>query len=114
MNKIEVLQKAKELISNPDRWTQGSPARDIDGGEVEPDDSNAHTFCILGAISKACGFSDSISIILSLCDSDEIMKLLYEKDSDYISMFNDNENTTHEDVMKFFDIAIKEAEKEVE
>lgn len=45
--------KAHEVINSPDKWTQGTYARTIEGIEVYTRDQNAVCFCAIGAITKA-------------------------------------------------------------
>lgn len=41
--------KAYQLIEKPENWTQKVDARDISGLRVNPNRSEAISFCILGA-----------------------------------------------------------------
>ena len=51
-----ILQDARNLIDDPERWTQGSLARNAEGETCQY--SNGHSFCLLGAIYRAT-FDDS-------------------------------------------------------
>ena len=52
MNTREILVAARELISEPERWTQGEHARDLNGRRVSPGGPNAVCWCSLGALEK--------------------------------------------------------------
>ena len=49
----EVLIRAKDVISDPTRWTRGVSARNIDGEEVSPADDCACGWCATGVVEKA-------------------------------------------------------------
>lgn len=44
--------KIKELLDTPDKWTQGTCARDTDGDATYSESPTAVCFCLLGAINK--------------------------------------------------------------
>ena len=49
----EVLRRAREIISDPTKWTQGTYARDKYGHRAEPDSPAASRWDALGAITRA-------------------------------------------------------------
>lgn len=55
MTTAEVLQKARDLIADEDRWTHGYYARDEEGFEVEPNEPGACQWCALGSIYHVLG-----------------------------------------------------------
>lgn len=46
---------ARELRADPDRWMQGAPARDKDGGRVISTDPKAVCWCLVGHVHKRIG-----------------------------------------------------------
>ncbi len=58
---IQVLHKIKNLFSDEKRWTQGTYARDIDGGYVR-EISEGYSFCLSGAITKYIKIDEYTSI----------------------------------------------------
>jgi hypothetical protein len=52
MDTIEVLEKARELISAPERWTYGMLARNQRGLSVDPLSDEAVSWCLSGALGK--------------------------------------------------------------
>lgn len=56
---VEDLKAARELISDPKRWTQGVSARDALGESVSSGSDDATCFCAIGALTRVTGdFSD--------------------------------------------------------
>lgn len=49
---LEVLVAARELISEPERWTQLANARRRDGGACAVDADGAQQWCLRGALMK--------------------------------------------------------------
>ena len=47
---FNALKRARELISDRSKWTQGVMARDADGNPVLPEDSSATCWCATGAL----------------------------------------------------------------
>lgn len=103
MKTSEILIKAKAIISNPDKWTQGAFARNYDGEEVSPISSQAVCFCSIGALKASVGKDQSEVTMFYLVNArDYLMKATPDG---YIAVFNDEH--THEEVMAVWDKAIK-------
>lgn len=49
----DVLRRSLQLIKHEVNWTRGAAARTIGGTSVSEDDSDAFSFCSLGAIMRA-------------------------------------------------------------
>jgi hypothetical protein len=47
--------KAKDLLSDKSRWTQGALARDASGEPCRPCDDIARQWCVLGALMRVYG-----------------------------------------------------------
>lgn len=56
----QVARKAKELLSNPDRWIIGDTAQDKFGNHVSTASPDARAFCAIGAVYHVCGVSDEM------------------------------------------------------
>ncbi len=52
MTTLELLEKARELIADPNRWTTEVHSRDSAGRPVHPTSGQASCWCISGAIWK--------------------------------------------------------------
>ena len=92
----KVLTKARDLISSPERWTQGASARSANGCPVRVSCPDAVSWCALGAIEKAAGNRNEWL--------DEMAKLRAVVGSSIIR-FNDFH--THAEVLAAFDKAIE-------
>ena len=122
------LQHAKNILEKPDGWVKGMSACDSNGDYVDLEKSTACRFSILGALYVAIGkenWGDRGSILPTrstivrhfahLIKSE--FNHLYEEypelssgiDEEHrrVAAFNDNPNTTHDDVMALFDTSIK-------
>jgi len=105
MKTSEVLKKARAVIEKPENWTKGHYARDADGRPVSPLHSSAICFCALGAIRRAALLSgDGSGYAAALHNASCI------KHGADVHMVNDDDNTTHADVLAIFDEAISNAE----
>src|SRR5262245_38742159 len=49
----QIAARARELVSDPHRWTQGPLARTRDGLGTQPEDPSAYSFCLVGALIRA-------------------------------------------------------------
>ena len=93
MKTKKVLVKARSLIEKG--WTQKALARDAHGEKVHPKDPNACEWCATGALRAVLvNISDYSDLLTSQAPSD-------------IILFNDNTNTTKEDILAVFDKAIE-------
>lgn len=57
-----LIEGAADILSDPERWTQGSLARRMDGTFVTPNSLRARAWCAVGALWRANG-SDERSVI---------------------------------------------------
>lgn len=100
-NTAEILKKARELIKDPENWTQKACARDKYGYEVEVDSKEAYCFCTIGAIAKVSGRStdgDARNVLRDIIGGSR-------------SIANFNDGHTHPQVLDVFDRAIALAER---
>lgn len=111
MDRLEVLVRAREFISDPARWTKGTAARDAEGHEVEPRDGCA--FCIFGALRLAVNDQTLYDYYRQAADA-----LCYDQfgqtgDGRWTALteFNDAPETTHVDVIALFDKTIARLQK---
>lgn len=102
MNTVEkILVKARELLSIPERWTQGSTAKNVKGESVLAYDETATSWCIIGACIKVAESPNEAKIVISALQRAMFRGLGY---------FNDT--ASHDKVLRLFDKAIKIAKKE--
>lgn len=65
---LETLVKARELIADPKRWTQGVPARDKYGHIVLANHPSAVKWCASGALSRALGIDTRAHGVVPILD----------------------------------------------
>jgi hypothetical protein len=98
MTPLETLKAARDLISDPARWTQGAFARDATGAKSRLYLEQAVCFCAVGAIRRV--YVPPVAI-------GSLLKQL-PKDCQTLGHFNDTH--THAEVLALFDAAIAELE----
>lgn len=55
-----VARRAKELLSDPERWIVGDTAVDKNGNHVSTASPSARAFCAIGAVYHVCGVTDEM------------------------------------------------------
>jgi hypothetical protein len=94
---LEVLVRARERLSRPENWIKGGYAKDLGGNSVCSDSYSAVCWCIFGAIGEDT-FEGNEEVI------HHTLKTLTPAYS--VLDFNDDPNTTYEDVIRVLDKAI--------
>lgn len=102
MNALDILVKAKELLSDPNKWYRGYFAVNDRGQIVASGDTDACKWCMVGALRKVSPAGNS-SI------TNEAENQLEQTLCKSVPVFNDARDTTHQDVMHAFDRAIVDA-----
>lgn len=102
MTTLEILKAARELISVPERWTQGAAARHKNGNVIGWNTANASCWCSTGAVMK-CGLHHADSALSLLAEVTSVGSVPYY-----------NDTHTHAEVLAMFDRAISIAEAENE
>lgn len=103
---VEILTAARELLSVPERWTKGSPARTSDGTMTDARSEDAVCWCARGALQRVSDCCDEVyasRAILRQATGNYGFK-------DYVYL-NDLPKTTHADILSLFDRAIELARK---
>lgn len=101
MTNLEILKAARELLSDPKRWTQYRLARDENGNEAEVE--NGCSFCMLGAIAKVSNV-DPYTNYNTVCD------VLYDVMPMGLGIGEFNDRSTHAEVLAIMDKAIAKLE----
>lgn len=81
--------KAYQLLSKPEKWTQGVPARDRNNECCDPLHKDAVSWCLIGAINK-CYPSTS--------EWDRTIQLL-QRTVGHIATFNDSPKRTYMEIV---------------
>lgn len=103
MDTVEILEKARELISVESRWTQGSYAKDGNGEGTFPWGEDAVCFCALGAIKKAGDFRNDCS------EPALFLGRVLRDRTGFVSIDEYNDSHSHADILSLFDHAIAAA-----
>lgn len=99
---VSVLRAAKQIISDPSRWTCGEYARTSRGNCVGVETAAAVSFCSVGALALACGLS-----IRCTEDSPAYGHLrAAAAEQNYIDVHLLNDGGGHDAAMAMFDRAI--------
>ena len=102
MTPLETLKAARDLISDPARWTQFVQARDGHGTQVPHNDPTAHCFCIMGAVGRTAVQGNKM-------DALKVLSRVTRRNFD-TSIPDYNDTHTHAEVLALFDAAIAELE----
>ena len=108
METKEILQKARDLITDPAKWTTGFFARDVEGRIQAANKESTVCWCAWGAIQKVVG-SDTFKRMDNLHLWDTLWNATGEPDYGSAShvIWSYNDNHTHEEVLAVFDKAIE-------
>lgn len=89
MNEVEIIQGARELLSNPKRWGKGSAY------------PTPRSYCVIGALSE-CNSSrrGSYERLKAVVQLVERHIPTAEK---LVSFYNDDPETTHQDILNLLD-----------
>jgi hypothetical protein len=117
-----ILIRARELIADPEHWTQHEHAQSNAGAPVSPFDPDAYCFCIDGALLRATaerrGELEELQSTADLDAIDEIARvpeyaLAYSTLNNFlpgrVSPISFNDEHTHADVLALLDKALADA-----
>lgn len=98
----ETLVKARELLSDPEKWAKEDFAYTADEAPVHPLDPAATCFCLLGALERVTRNRDGLAYL----DARQAIRGMLPGEHDCVPEFNDDPDTTHADVLAVLDKAI--------
>jgi hypothetical protein len=106
MTPLETLKAARQLITDPAKWTQGWFALNANGDRTFGASQQAVCWCALGAIDKfdPPNFFD----LPNAQAKDKFERFCLSKNEQGVSHYNDTH--THAEVLALFDAAIAELE----
>ena len=108
--KIKYLKKARDLISDKNRWCQGVLAKDKSGHPVTETSREAYSFCAIGALGKVCPVTSNWGEDVIHLES--ILQGNLPWDYTFVARLNDEEKPhTHRRVIGTFNRAIKSLER---
>lgn len=97
MNTLEVLKAGRNLISDPQKWVQGTYAKNIDGWPIYGNNAAAVCFCSIGAVQHVTGMCHNI-------ETETVCEVLSNAAGMHIAYYNDAHS--HEEVLAVWDRAI--------
>jgi hypothetical protein len=109
---VEILTKARDLLSKEGAWCQGYFAKTKKGKLIESRSKRAASFCMLGAIQR---FDNQCQFGLwnpEWYQAKKYVASAIRTSIDNIASWNDKPKRTQEQVIKAFDKAISKAEKD--
>lgn len=110
MDTVEVLMKARELLSDPKRWTQNWCARTAVGEITDVFSDDAVSWCSFGAIRRSAGIDADVGC--SLDAESTLCSALGHSCTARAAEWNDTTGRTHAEVLAAFDKAIAIASQE--
>ena len=102
MKRLDVLKKARKLVSDREKWTVGAAARMVSGHVCGPTSGFATSFCALGAVACVARDDD---------DAEFAAVQLLRKFAAPMTVAQTNDAGDHKAVLALFDRAIAYAEK---
>lgn len=122
---LKVLKGARDVLSDPERWTQGALARTASNRPVDVDDHEAKCFCLFGAIAHVgVGLARSSdptvtedsdiagSFVAAGLVFDAIREMENYTELSVVS-WNDNPDRNHAEVVQLLDTAISDLESKI-
>lgn len=105
MTKPEILEGVLDLLSDPEHWNKGCYAKTSDGTKTDGRDPEAVTFCTVGAVQKVVGPHTLLFL-------DVVCHLNRFSTGQTITVYNDDPQTTHEDIILLLKNALYQAREE--
>ncbi len=117
---LSLLVDARTLISDPEKWTRGTPARDKHGDPATPDSKDAVAWCADGAVTRSMyRTSETLHVPAETQHAGERAARLLDTAVSaltlgrYTQMPIYNDATDHGTILHTFDIAISLARHEL-
>ena len=99
----KVLRDTKKLIGNPDSWVKEDEALDGSGESCDAKDKNACAWCLVGAIDKCSKTTKRFLNVMNFVRDPLMIQPV---------MFNDHDDTTHDNIIAYLDKHIARAKQE--
>lgn len=100
-----VLEQARALLTDRERWCQGTLAFDAEGLECDPQEGSACRWCLVGAIRHV---SSLTTFAYAQAQQTLVTTLLDLTNGDHEDVTVYNDETSHEAVLELLDLAIRE------
>jgi len=111
MDKRELLIKTREILLQPESWCKGRLAIDAIGLPVAPESENAVSFCLWGGMLKAVESRTSFADYSLVSSAGYFLETFLDASRwQNIVAFNNDEKTTHPEILELLDKAITHAQ----
>lgn len=107
MTCLEVLRRARKLLTPQDNWTKFVAARDGTGMACSAHAPEARAFCALGALYSVTDAPTDKARDALAWEAREVLAKHLPTGYRQVRDFNDASNTRHKDVLGLFDRAIQ-------
>ena len=110
---VELLTHSRNLIAEPENWCKKSLAIDMFGNDnANPCDPFAVQWCAVGAMEAILPMDDGIEVEDITIEASNLLRLeAFRRGYRGIVQYNNDDSTTHDDIISLFDTAIAEAER---
>lgn len=98
---VEILERLRELLSDPNRWCQGSSALNKDGKSCWGASSEACKWCLMGGLSKVSVMSNGLTTEARVVACQALEGIV----STGLAKFNDSHS--HQEVLELIDRGIE-------
>ena len=102
-----VLERVRDHLSGPERWTTGEPARSVDGWRVAPRSKQARSWSLLGALS-AVARRPAFDVVSSFLEHELESR---GEPNGRVDTFNDAPGRTHAEILALVDACIAAARR---
>ena len=99
----EEITEVRELLNSPEAWTQGFNASTHDNSWTQFNSSDACKWCLNGAILRVTD-DDSEDNDVECYMNDKSLEI----NGKTLIAFNDDDNTSHYDVLNFIDVVLND------
>ena len=123
MDRLEILKKGREILSDASKWTQGQFSRGKNNVPCNVNGGKALSYCMDGAIIRATGGlrlygnggSYEARDVLTTVIHRDYLDRIENPDAGgiLVTEFNDHKYTTYDDAVRVYDEAIKIEESRV-
>ncbi len=100
-----ILTEVRELLYNPDHWTQLAMARDEQMNTVQTNSVDARCFCLFGAIEKISN-KNNVTYSKVMNTLERAIRIEGFNLTGNVIDFNDDSNRMHHEIIKALDTAI--------
>ena len=104
-----ILTRTREILSDPDRWTQGAVAVDAKGQSLSsPIYRKAVSWCLMGACAKA---AYDLGLIYDMRSVAHALRPYAPSPYEDVTRFNDSRHVTHDKVLLLIDRSLERQEE---